>query len=84
MTAICPDSRFPPSNAPPDIFQFVDAVQGRTTASLQRLHQKYGSVVQLGPATVSIADPGMIAAVYGIRSNLPKVTISAGQIKGIS
>ncbi|KAL7910358.1 putative cytochrome P450 monooxygenase [Trichoderma velutinum] len=55
-----------------DVFQFIDAVKGKTTASLQRLHQQYGSIVRLGPDTVSISDPGMIAAVYGIRSNLPK------------
>jgi hypothetical protein len=61
-------------NSFPDVFQFVDAFQGRTVESLQKCHQKYGKVVQIGPRTVSVSDPAMIPLIYGIRNPLPKVS----------
>ncbi|KAI3325569.1 putative cytochrome P450 monooxygenase [Xylariaceae sp. AK1471] len=57
---------------PPDISQLIDAFYGQTSKSLQELHRRYGDTVRLGPNTVSLSDPSMIAAVYGIRASLPK------------
>jgi hypothetical protein len=38
-----------------------------------RLHQKYGSLVRLGPNAVSVGDPREISKMYGIRSSFGKV-----------
>ncbi|KAJ5471015.1 Cytochrome P450, partial [Penicillium desertorum] len=37
-----------------------------------RLHQKYGSLVRLGPNAVSVGDPREISKMYGIRSSFGK------------
>lgn len=36
------------------------------------LHKKYGKVVRLGPKTISITDPTLIEAIYGISSKFYK------------
>lgn len=38
-----------------------------------RLHEKYGSLVRLGPNSVSVGDPREISKIYGIRSSFGKV-----------
>lgn len=37
------------------------------------LHEKYGSLVRLGPNSVSVGDPREISKMYGIRSSFGKV-----------
>ncbi|KAI1374304.1 putative cytochrome P450 monooxygenase [Hypoxylon crocopeplum] len=55
-----------------DIFQALDAYNGRTCRVIQRLHREYGPVVQVGPRTVMFADPAMVDKVYATRSPFPK------------
>lgn len=39
----------------------------------QSIHEKYGSVVRLGPNMISISDPAAITHVYPMRPGFPKV-----------
>jgi hypothetical protein len=46
---------------------------GRAPQEYQAAHDKYGSIVRLGPKHVSIADPAAIPAIYGVGSKFLKV-----------
>lgn len=41
----------------------------------QRLHDKYGEVVRVGPNTVIFRDPTAIPTVYPMRAGFPKVSL---------
>lgn len=38
-----------------------------------RLHEKYGTLVRLGPRVVSVADPEAIKVIYGLNAGFVKV-----------
>lgn len=48
-------------------------IKGRAVEEYQRLHQKYGAIVRVGPRHVSINDPSAIPQIYGISSRFRKV-----------
>lgn len=37
------------------------------------LHRRYGSVVRIGPNTLSLADPELVPLIYGVKNEFPKV-----------
>jgi hypothetical protein len=47
---------------------------GRAPGEYQKIHEKYGRIVRVGPNHVSISDPSMIPLVYGIGSKFLKVS----------
>jgi hypothetical protein len=47
-----------------------------------KMHKQYGDVVRIGPNIVSIADPGAIESIYGLKANLPKVKLSIRRYHG--
>lgn len=49
------------------------ARSGRAHEIHIHLHEKYGSLVRLGPNAVSVGDPREISKMYGIRSSFGKV-----------
>lgn len=49
------------------------ARSGRAHETHIQLHKKYGSLVRLGPNSVSVGDPREISKIYGIRSSFGKV-----------
>ncbi|KAK1963582.1 putative cytochrome P450 monooxygenase, partial [Colletotrichum sublineola] len=55
-----------------DIFQVLDAYNGRTCQVIKSMQQRYGPVVLVGPRTVIFSDPVMIDKVYATRNPFPK------------
>ncbi|KAK2006228.1 putative cytochrome P450 monooxygenase [Colletotrichum eremochloae] len=55
-----------------DIFQVLDAYNGRTCQVIKSMQQRYGPVVLVGPRTVIFSDPAMIDKVYATRNPFPK------------
>ncbi|XP_044718105.1 cytochrome p450 domain-containing protein [Hirsutella rhossiliensis] len=55
-----------------DIFQALDAYNGRTCQVIKRMQEEYGPVVAVGPRTVIFSDPAMIDKVYATRNPFPK------------
>ncbi len=37
------------------------------------LHRQYGSVVRIGPNTLSLADPELVPLIHGVKTEFPKV-----------
>jgi hypothetical protein len=56
-----------------NLWRFFDHLDGRSELTQQILHEKYGSVVRLGPDLVSLSDPELIRTVYDARGNFRKV-----------
>ena len=48
--------------------QFRSLVRGRPRIDQQKLHQKYGPVVRIGPNEVSIADTTALSPIFGAKS----------------
>ena len=44
--------------------------------SHQKLHEKFGPAVRIGPNMVSLSDPGLLKVVYSIRPDYVKVRLS--------
>ncbi|KAF5986189.1 pisatin demethylase cytochrome P450 [Fusarium coicis] len=55
-----------------DLWRFLDVYQRRPEVTQIALHEKHGSVVRLGPNTVSIADPAAIQTIYAHNSGYTK------------
>ncbi|KAJ5174237.1 Cytochrome P450 [Penicillium canariense] len=55
-----------------NISRLIWARSGRAHETHIHLHEKYGSLVRLGPNSVSVGDPREISKMYGIRSNFGK------------
>ncbi|KAF5582217.1 pisatin demethylase cytochrome P450 [Fusarium pseudocircinatum] len=55
-----------------DLWRFLDVYRRRPEVTQIALHEKYGSVVRLGPNTVSIADPAAIQTIYAHNSGYTK------------
>ena len=56
-----------------DLWRLLKVHQGDMHNVYLELHQKYGSLVRVGPNCVSISDPEALAAVHNISDKLPKV-----------
>jgi hypothetical protein len=56
-----------------DLWRLLKVHQGDMHNVYLKLHQKYGSLVRVGPNCVSISSPEALAAVYNISEKLPKV-----------
>lgn len=50
-----------------------NAASGDSHKSFQRLHEKYGKVVRVGPNHVALSDPAMIPIIYGTNNRYLKV-----------
>ncbi|KAJ0142276.1 Uncharacterized protein HZ326_14890 [Fusarium oxysporum f. sp. albedinis] len=55
-----------------DLWRFLDVYRRRPEVTQIALHEKYGTVVRLGPNTVSIADPAAIQTIYAHNSGYTK------------
>ena len=58
-----------------DLWRLIVAYEKKHITTQQELHKKYGDYVQLGPNTVSIADPAAIKTIYSTRGTFVKVCI---------
>lgn len=55
-----------------DLWRFWDVYGRRPDITHQKLHAKYGSVVRLGPNTLSFSDPKALKAIYGLNKGFVK------------
>ena len=60
-----------------DWWRFVDVYRRRPDITHNRLHQKYGDIVRLGPNALSFADPKAIKVIYGLNKGFRKVRTPA-------
>jgi len=49
-------------------------MKGKAVQEYREVHEKYGSIVRVGPKHVSINDPMAVQQIYGISSKFRKVT----------
>ena len=56
-----------------NLWRFFDTYGGRPELTQRILHEKYGSVVRLGPNVVSISDPKIMRIIYNTRGDYLKV-----------
>ena len=59
-----------------DWWRFLDVYGRRPDITHNKLHQKYGDIVRLGPNTLSFADPRAIKTIYGLNKGFRKVAPS--------
>lgn len=57
-----------------DIPRLLWARSGKAHETHIRLHEEYGSLVRLGPNSISVGDAREISKIYGIRSSFGKVS----------
>lgn len=55
-----------------DFWRFFNVWRRRPDLTHIALHEKYGSIVRLGPRTVSISDPAVVQTIYGPNSGYTK------------
>ncbi|KAK1852707.1 cytochrome p450 [Colletotrichum chrysophilum] len=55
-----------------DWWRFFDVKGQRPEVTHQKLHEKYGNVVRLGPNTLSFADPAALKTIYGLNKGFVK------------
>lgn len=53
--------------------RMYDVYKGRPELELRRWHQKYGSVVRIGPTLVNVSDPAALKVIYSRKNVLQKV-----------
>jgi hypothetical protein len=56
-----------------DLWRVVDVSHDHHEQTMIALHRQYGSVVRIGPNTVSISSPDYIPRIYGINKGYVKV-----------
>lgn len=56
-----------------DWWRFIDVWNRRPDKTHIKLHEKHGSVVRLGPNTLSFSDPAALKAIYGLNKGFLKV-----------
>lgn len=56
-----------------DIWRAVDVYKRRPDITHNELHRKHGSIVRLGPNTLSFSDPAAIKTIYGLNKGFVKV-----------
>ncbi|KAI8301211.1 hypothetical protein K4K59_001118 [Colletotrichum sp. SAR11_240] len=55
-----------------DWWRFFDVKGQRPEVTHQKLHEKYGDIVRLGPNTLSFADPAALKTIYGLNKGFVK------------
>ncbi|KAF7533928.1 hypothetical protein G7054_g6664 [Neopestalotiopsis clavispora] len=55
-----------------DLWRVVDHWRGTHIETQQRLHEKYGAAVRIGPNVVSLSDDSLLSTVYSTRGNFLK------------
>ncbi|KAL4869896.1 hypothetical protein BDV12DRAFT_195898 [Aspergillus spectabilis] len=55
-----------------DLWRLWIVWQRRPEVALIALHKEYGSVVRIGPFTVSVSDPAAIKVIYGVKGGFVK------------
>ena len=60
-----------------NVWRMVDVHNGRCDITHNRLHQKYGPVVRMGPNVLSLSDPNLISQVYNTKNPWLKVETPA-------
>lgn len=58
-----------------DLYRAGMVKTGRSHEIYQAYHEKYGSLLRLGPNMVSVADPAAIPVIYPMRPGFPKVRL---------
>ncbi|KAH6666236.1 cytochrome P450 [Halenospora varia] len=61
-----------------NLWRFFDTYGGRTELTQYMLHEKYGSVVRLGPNITSLSDPALMRTIYNARGDYLKTEFYAG------
>ncbi|KAI8291396.1 hypothetical protein K4K60_001916 [Colletotrichum sp. SAR11_57] len=61
-----------------DWWRFFDVKGQRPEVTHQKLHEKYGDVVRLGPNTLSFADPAALKTIYGLNKGFVKQSVVKG------
>ncbi|KAJ9612104.1 hypothetical protein H2200_003701 [Cladophialophora chaetospira] len=56
------------------IYRLTLVYGGQAPFNYRRLHQKYGTIVRVGPNHVSVSDPAVIPQIYGIGANYLKTS----------
>jgi hypothetical protein len=56
-----------------DWWRFYDVYRRRPERTQINLHRKHGSVVRLGPNTLSFSDPKALKSIYGLNKGFVKV-----------
>lgn len=56
-----------------NLWRFIDVANGHAEVTLQKLHQKYGDYVRLGPKVVSVRNLDALKIIYGINKGYNKV-----------
>lgn len=64
-----------------DWWRFFDVWNRRPDITHNRLHEKYGDVVRLGPNVLSFADPAATKSIYGLNKGFIKVCASGPQLQ---
>jgi len=59
-----------------DVWRFVDVWNRRPDITHVKLHRQHGSVVRLGPNSLSFSDPAAIKTIYGLNKGFVKVRLS--------
>ena len=57
-----------------NLWRLRETWKGHYERIIQDLHRRHGSIVRIGPNTVSLTDPDVIERIYGIKADLPKVS----------
>jgi hypothetical protein len=58
-----------------DIWRYVKTAGGQAHLVHADLHRKYGSVVRIGPNTLSISDPSLMKTIYNTKNPWKKVSL---------
>lgn len=54
-------------------WRFFSVAGGKPQFALQKLHDRYGDIVRIGPNALSFSDPEAVKAIYGLTNRLNKV-----------
>ena len=57
-----------------DLWRLLVVRHGRFEVACQKLHDKHGDLVRIGPNCISVADPREIRQIYGITRLFQKVS----------
>lgn len=63
-----------------NIWRLTDVFKGRCDITQNKLHQKYGPAVRMGPNILSLSDPDLISQVYTTKNPWMKVSQPPGFI----
>lgn len=67
-----------------DSWRYVKTASGQAHLVHADLHRKYGSVVRIGPNTLSISDPSLIKTIYNTKNPWKKVCFVADEYMNLA